>query len=193
MRQPAGRRADTALRPCRARARARHSEGHGVSTVGEPERFGRRDKIPARDQNHPLGQHVPLSMMKQLTAGEHDLALSTGTAVLVFLLDSSPACRQFRPELERLSARRLDVSFYVVDPTTEARLAQVHTLGALPTIVVYRDGLPLRRETGGLDESDLEDLMDEVVYADMDDERADWLLDLVENGAPLSPSCSNKT
>jgi thioredoxin-like negative regulator of GroEL len=184
-------RADTALRPRRASAPARPSEGHGVSTVGEPGRFGRHDQIQGTDQNHPLGRDVTLNMMKQLTAGEHDLALSTGTAVLVFLLDSSPACQQFRPELERLSARRLDVSFYLVDPTTEARLAQAHTLGALPTIIVYRDGLPLRRETGALPETDLEDLLDEVIHADMDDERADWLLDLAENGAPLSPSFSN--
>jgi thioredoxin 1 len=129
-------------------------------------------------------------MTKQLTTSGHDAALSTGTAVLVFLMDASPACQQFRPELERLAARRTDMPFYVVDPMAEETLAERHNLGGLPTIIVYRDGLPLRRQVGGIDEQALADLVDEVLQADMMAESMELLLELEEYDELLSPTLS---
>jgi thioredoxin 1 len=128
-------------------------------------------------------------MINQLTTGEHDAALSTGTAVLVFLWADSPASQKFQPELERLARRRTDVPFYVVDPMVEEELAEVHHLRALPTIIVYRDGLPLRRVAGSIEEQALDDLVNEVLEADMEEERADWFMELVEaDGEFLSPA-----
>ena len=65
----------------------------------------------------------------------------------------------------------------------------MHHLRALPTIIVYRDGLPLRRVAGSIEEQALDDLVNEVLEADMEEERADWFMELVEaDGEFLSPA-----
>jgi thioredoxin 1 len=133
-------------------------------------------------------------MLTTLTASEHDAALATGTAVLVFLMDSLPGCRQFQPELDAFADRHPELPVYVVEPMDERELADRHHLQGLPSIVFYRDGLPLRRVAGAVPAAELDELLEEVLRADMRQELAEWVLEVAQkDGVPISPPLMHAT
>jgi thioredoxin-like negative regulator of GroEL len=129
-------------------------------------------------------------MMRSLSADEHDAALSHGVAVLVFRVSESGACRQFQPELDEFVRRRPDCAVWTVEAMEQRDLSDRHQLRALPTIVIYRDGLPARRFAGGMTADDLEEEVDEVTHADMREEYNDWMVEMLESGEAGSPFVS---
>jgi hypothetical protein len=61
----------------------------------------------------------------------------------------------------------------------------------LPHVVLYRDGLPLRRRTGLVPWGVLLEGVRELADSDMDEERLDWMAELLENdGVEISPALS---
>lgn len=126
-------------------------------------------------------------MMRPLSAERHDEVLGTGLSVLVFRVAESQACQRFEPELEAFADDRPDVAVWTVEAMQQRDLAERHGLRALPTIVIYRDGLPCRRFAGGLPADDLADAVAEVAAADMADEHNDWMLSMIETGEAGSP------
>src|SRR4051794_39488880 len=126
-------------------------------------------------------------MMKPLSSQDHDSVLATGLHVLIFRVAESPACQQFQPELERFTSRRPDRAVWTVEAMEQRDLADRHGLRALPSIVVYRDGLPARRFAGGMTADDLEASVDEVAAADLEQEINDWMVSMLETGEAGSP------
>jgi thioredoxin-like negative regulator of GroEL len=125
--------------------------------------------------------------MTALPVERHDEILGTGLNVLVFRVADSPACQRFQPELDALAARRPDVAVWTVEAMQERALAERHGLRALPSIVIYRDGLPCRRYAGSQQADELEAAIDEVAAADMGAEYQDWMIWMLENGEAGSP------
>jgi thioredoxin 1 len=125
--------------------------------------------------------------MRSLSTDEHDTALSDGVAVLVFRVAESEACKSFQPELDEFLARRPGCAVWTVEAMEQRDLAERHHLRALPTIVVYRDGLPARRFAGSISVDDLEEAVDDVTHADMHEELNDWLVEMVETVEAGSP------
>jgi thioredoxin-like negative regulator of GroEL len=128
-----------------------------------------------------------MTVTKSLTADSHDSALSTGTAVLVFMMDQSPACQTFQPVLHQLAVRHASIPFYVVDPEAQADLAELHHLRALPTCIFYRDGYPIRRTAGALGVDEVAAVVDEVLQADMEQAISDLVTEIVATQQILSP------
>ncbi|WP_352301632.1 thioredoxin domain-containing protein [Kineosporia sp. NBRC 101731] len=126
-------------------------------------------------------------MMNSLTAERHDQVLGTGLNVVVFRMAESPACRQFQPELDDLVRRRPEIAVWTVEAMKERALSTRHHLKALPSIVIYRDGLPCRRFAGAMAADALSDAIDEVAVADMGEEHQDWMLWMAETGEAGSP------
>lgn len=126
-------------------------------------------------------------MMKPLPASEHDAILSTGLAVLVFSVAESPACRDFRSELEEFVARHPAQPVWTVEAMAQRQLSERHGLRALPTIVIYRDGLPARRFAGSMSAAQLAASVSEVARADMEVEIEDWIGEMAESGEAGSP------
>ncbi|RKR91322.1 thioredoxin [Micromonospora pisi] len=119
-------------------------------------------------------------MMRPLSSSEHDAALSSGIAVLVFRWSESPACQQFQPELDKFVAQHPECPVWTVEAVEQKDLSELHHLRALPSIVVYRDGLPARRFAGSMSADDLAASVDEVSQADMQEEYNDWVLEMIE-------------
>jgi thioredoxin-like negative regulator of GroEL len=134
-----------------------------------------------------------MTATQPLTVAAHDAALSEGIAVLVFVMEQSPACRAFRPVLEQVAADQADIPFYVVDAGQEAELAELHHLRALPTCIFYRDGCPIRRTAGGLGAQELTELLDEVRQADMQAELNDLMVEMMMTEEVLSPLLRGRT
>jgi thioredoxin-like negative regulator of GroEL len=125
--------------------------------------------------------------MRPLPVAQHDAVLSTGLAVLVFRTSKSPACMVFQPELDQLVARRPHLSVWTVEAAQQRVTSERHEVRALPTTVIYRDGLPARRIVGGLSADQLDAAVKEVAEADMEAEISGWMRDMVQIGEPRSP------
>ncbi|PYC63342.1 hypothetical protein C7C45_32065 [Micromonospora arborensis] len=133
---------------------------------------------------------VSRDVMRALSSSEHNVVLASGIAVLVFRWSESSACQQFQPELDKFVAQYPECPVWTVEAVEQKDLAELHHLRALPTIVVYRDGLPARRFAGSMLADDLAETVTEVAQADMQEELNDWMSEMVETGEAGSPFVS---
>jgi thioredoxin-like negative regulator of GroEL len=131
-------------------------------------------------------------MIRPLASQEHDSVLATGLNVLVFRVAESPACQQFQPELEEFVRCHPECAVWTVEAMQQRDLADRHGLRALPSIVIYRDGLPARRFAGGISADNLGNEVDEVAAADMKQELNDWMVEMLQTGEAGSPFISSR-
>ncbi len=107
-----------------------------------------------------------------MTAANHDETVSDGIVLIDFWAEWCGPCRQFAPVYEKVSERHLDVTFAKVDTEAERELAAAYGIQSIPTLVIYRDGVPLFGQPGALPEQVLEDLLSQTRNLDMDEVRA---------------------
>ena len=80
-------------------------------------------------------------------------------------------CRAFAPTYASVAAKHPDVVFGKVDTEAEPAIAGAFQIRAIPTLMVFRDGILLFRESGALPASALEELLRTVRALDMTDVR----------------------
>lgn len=135
-----------------------------------------------------VGSHRrDVTMMTAISSLEHDSVLASGLNVLVLRVVESPACQQFQRELDYFVRCRPGCAVWTVEAMQHRDLAERHSLRALPSIIIYRDGLPARRFAGSITADELEKAIDEVAAADMKQELNDWMLEVLETGEVSSP------
>jgi len=106
-----------------------------------------------------------------LTAEAHDATVRDGIVLIDFWAAWCGPCRAFAPVFERVSERHPDAVFAKVDTEAEPGLAQRYGIKNIPTLVVYRDGIPVFGQPGALPEPALEDVLRQVRELDMADVR----------------------
>jgi thioredoxin 1 len=106
-----------------------------------------------------------------LTSVEHDETVKDGIVLIDFWAAWCGPCRAFAPVFERVSERHPDVVFAKVDTEEETELARRYDVRSIPTLVIYRDGIPVFGQSGALPEPALEDVLQQVRGLDMDDVR----------------------
>ncbi len=77
-------------------------------------------------------------------------------------------CRQFAPVFEAASLAHPDIVFGKVDTEAEQGLAGAMGIQAIPTLMVFRDGIGVFQQAGALPRPALEDLITQVRALDMD-------------------------
>jgi thioredoxin 1 len=102
-----------------------------------------------------------------MTSTDHDQTVKDGIVLIDFWAAWCGPCRQFAPVFERVSERNEDAVFAKVDTEAEPELAQMYGVTAIPTLVVYRDGIPVFGQPGAMREGDLEDVLRQVRDLDM--------------------------
>jgi thioredoxin 1 len=102
-----------------------------------------------------------------MTSTDHDQTVKDGIVLIDFWAAWCGPCRQFAPVFERVSERNTDAVFAKVDTEAEPELAQMYGITAIPTLVVYRDGIPVFGQPGAMREGDLEDVLRQVRDLDM--------------------------
>ena len=81
-------------------------------------------------------------------------------------------CRQFGPVFEEASEKHPDVVFGKIDTDDQQQLAMAAQITSIPTLMAFRDGIAVFRQSGALPRAALEDLISQIQNLDMDDVRA---------------------
>ena len=81
-------------------------------------------------------------------------------------------CRQFGPVYEEASNKHTDIIFGKVDTDAEENLARAAQISSIPTIMAFRDGVAVFRQSGALPGAALDDLIQQIRDLDMDQVRA---------------------
>ena len=107
-----------------------------------------------------------------LTQENFEQTVSSNDIVLVdFWATWCGPCRQFGPVFEAASEKYPDVVFGKIDTDDQQQLAMAAQITSIPTLMAFRDGIAVFRQSGALPLSALEDLVSQIQNLDMDDVR----------------------
>ena len=105
---------------------------------------------------------------RNLTQANHDETVKDGIVLIDFWADWCGPCHRFAPVFEKVSEENPDATFVKVDTEAEQELAGQYGVSSIPTLVIYRDGIPVFGQPGALPESALKDILSQVRELDMD-------------------------
>ena len=106
-----------------------------------------------------------------LTTENHDKTVEDGIVLIDFWAGWCVPCQRFAPIFEESSETHEDVTFAKVDTEDQQDLAMRYGVTSIPTLVAYREGIPVFSQAGALPQSALEDLIGQVKNLDMDQVR----------------------
>ncbi|MFE5777419.1 thioredoxin [Brachybacterium sp. NPDC056505] len=106
-----------------------------------------------------------------LTSENHDETVKDGVVLIDFWAGWCVPCQRFAPIFEQSSEDHSDVTFAKLDTEDQQELAMRYGVTSIPTLVAYRDGVPVFQQAGALPQAALEDLISQVQGLDMDEVR----------------------
>lgn len=99
-------------------------------------------------------------------------------------------CRMFAPVFEQSSEQHPEIVFGKVDTEAEQQLAGMFQVSSIPTLIIFREGIPVFGQPGAMNGDQLEKLIAAVQQLDMNEVRAEVEKQRAERGAASSEAAS---
>jgi thioredoxin 1 len=115
-----------------------------------------------------------------MTSANHDQTVNDGIVFIDFWAEWCGPCKRFAPVFEQASERYPDITFAKVDTDDQRELSAKYGVTSIPTLVIYRDGIPLFSQPGALPAAVLDDLVGQVRALDMVEVRATYAVQLAD-------------
>jgi thioredoxin 1 len=96
-----------------------------------------------------------------------------GIVVIDFWGHRCMPCKMFAPIFDQVAADNLDIVFGKVCTDDQMELAQALEIRAVPTLMVFRDGILVYRDEGALPKKAFAQLVDEARKLDMEKVKAE--------------------
>jgi len=92
--------------------------------------------------------------------------------VLDFWASWCGPCRSFAPVFEAAAEKNEGIVFGKINTEEQQALAAAFGIRSIPTLMVFRDEIPIFQQPGALRKPQLDDLLQQVEALDMDEVRA---------------------
>ena len=100
-----------------------------------------------------------------------DTIAASEIVIIDWWADWCGPCKAFAPTYEKASEKNPDITFAKIDTEIERDLSAAAGIQSIPTLMIFREGSLVYRESGSLNPDNFDRLIDAVRNLDMDEVR----------------------